>query len=129
SLPPCGSSVSLHDALPILYRGTTFAAGEIGYMVTDKHAAEKKYNTAFSGYGFLDSHVGGPSITERMLNVLDADRQSEEEWTAKKVFELALAGDEISLEVVNDALSHLEFALENVIAIINPQCDVIGGGI
>lgn len=112
-----------------LYRGTTFAAGEIGYMVTDKHAAEKKYNTAFSGYGFLDSHVGGPSITERMLNVLDVDRQSEEEWTAKKVFELALAGDEISLEVVNDALSHLAFALVNVIAIINPQCVVIGGGI
>src|SRR5699024_1632671 len=112
-----------------LYRGTTFAAGEIGYMVTDKHAAEKKYNTAFSGYGFLDSHVGGPSITERMLNILDADRQSEEEWTAKKVFELALAGDEISLEVVNDALSHLAFALVNVIAIIHPQCVVIGGGI
>lgn len=112
-----------------LYRGATFAAGEIGYMVTDKHAAEKKYNTAVSGYGFLDSHVGGPSITERMLGALNTDEQAEEEWTAKKVFELALDGDKTSLKVVNDALSHLAFALVNVIAIINPECVVIGGGI
>ncbi|MFK4996904.1 ROK family protein [Bacillus sp. N9] len=35
-----------------LYRGSTFAAGEIGYLVTDKNAAEGEYESIFSGYGF-----------------------------------------------------------------------------
>lgn len=112
-----------------LYRGATFAAGEIGYMVTDKHAAEKSYHTAFSGYGFLDSHVGGPSITERMLETLGEESRNKEEYSAKKVFEMALNGDDTSLKVVNDVLSHIAFSLINVITIINPECVVLGGGI
>lgn len=112
-----------------LYRGATFAAGEIGYMVTDKHAAEKNYHTAFSGYGFLDSHVGGPSITERMLETIDEEERNDEEFSAKKIFQLALGGDASSQKVVDDALSHLAFGLINVITIINPECVVLGGGI
>src|SRR5699024_12026754 len=82
-----------------------------------------------SDLGFLDSHVGGPSITSRMLKEVGEEAYAGGDWTAKKIFGLALAGDETALKVVNDALSHLAFALINVIAIINPQCVVLGGGI
>ena len=112
-----------------LYRGSSFAAGEIGYMVTDKNIAEEEYDSAFSGYGFLDSHVGGPSITDRMLKRLDDNNNTAEDWSAKKIFQLAKDGDAMALEVVNDALSHLAFALINVISIVNPECVVLGGGI
>lgn len=112
-----------------LYRGSSFAAGEIGYIVTDKNAAEEAYDSIFSGYGFLDSHVGGPSITKRMLNYLDDESIDPEEWSAKKIFLLAKDGDETALSVVNDALSHLAFALINVITIVNPECVILGGGI
>ncbi|MBS4208005.1 ROK family protein [Bacillus sp. FJAT-50079] len=112
-----------------LYRGSSFAAGEIGYVITDKNAAEKAYKSVFSGYGFLDSHVGGPSITERMLNRLGDHELDEKNWTAEAIFQLAKNGDKLALEVVNDALSHLAFALINVIAIVNPECVVLGGGI
>ncbi len=112
-----------------LYRGSSFAAGEIGYMVTDKHAAEEAYDSIFSGYGFLDSHVGGPSITKRMLKHLGRSDEESADWPAKRIFELAIAGDKNALTIVEDALSHLAFALVNVISIVNPECVIIGGGI
>ena len=112
-----------------LYRGSSFAAGEIGYMVTDKHAAEEAYDSIFSGYGFLDSHVGGPSITKRMLKHLGRSDEESADWPAKRIFELAIAGDKNALTIVDDAFSHLAFALVNVISIVNPECVIIGGGI
>lgn len=112
-----------------LYRGASYAAGEIGYMVTDKDASEKKYDSTFAGYGFLDSHVGGPSITKRMLQYLGASDKEAENWSAEKIFQMAIDGDETTLKVINDFLSHLAYALVNVITIINPQQVVLGGGI
>lgn len=112
-----------------LYRGSSFAAGEIGYMVTDKHAAEEAYDSIFSGYGFLDSHVGGPSITKRMLKHLGMSDEESVDWPAKRIFELAIAGDKSALTIVDDAFSHLAFALVNVVSIVNPECVIIGGGI
>ncbi|WP_087974195.1 ROK family transcriptional regulator [Oceanobacillus rekensis] len=112
-----------------LYRGASYAAGEIGYMVTDKDAAHKEYDQTFAGYGFLDSHVGGPSITKRMLHYLGESDKASENWSAQKIFQLAIDGDEMALKVIHDFLSHLSYALINVISIINPQQVVLGGGI
>ena len=89
-----------------LYRGSSFAAGEIGYMVTDKHAAEEAYDSIFSGYGFLDSHVGGPSIT-RMMKFLEGSEEDSADWPAKRIFELAIEDDEDALTIVDDVFSHL----------------------
>lgn len=109
-----------------LYRGSSFAAGEIGYLITDKNAAEESYDPIFTGYGFLDSHVGGASIANRMLTY---QQDGSDEWTAERVFKMALNGDKTALDVVNDAFSHLAFALINIITIVNPECVVLGGGI
>lgn len=112
-----------------LYRGSSYSAGEIGYMVTDKDTAERKYEHTFTGYGFLDNHVGGPSISRRMLSNLEGKNGVNEVLSAKKVFQMAMDEDEIALEVINETLSHLAFALVNVISIINPERIVLGGGI
>ncbi len=112
-----------------LYRGSSYAAGEIGYMITDKETAEKSYDQTFTGYGFLDSHVGGPSITKRMLNHLGESNNNTTDFSAKRIFQMANEGDEDALEIINESLSHLAFALINVISIINPGLIVLGGGI
>lgn len=112
-----------------LYRGSSFAAGEIGYMITDKNMAEKTYDSIFSGYGFLDNHVGGPSITNRMLKQLGKDTNSAEDWSAKRILMMAKNGDDKALQIVREAFSHLTFALINVIAIVNPECIILGGGL
>lgn len=107
-----------------LYRGSSFAAGEIGYMITDKKRAEA-YDPVFSGYGFLESHVGGPSIVKKMADTQPERRQ----WTAKDTFQAAMQGDELALNAVDEAVSHIAVALVNVIALFNPECVVLGGGI
>ncbi|GGA79331.1 ROK family transcriptional regulator [Ornithinibacillus halotolerans] len=107
-----------------LYRGASFSAGEIGYMVTDRRIAESNYEHTFKGYGFLDSHVGGPAIARKMEKQTLATGHS-----AKEVFEQAIEGNPIALEIVEESLSHLAFSLINVISILNPERIILGGGI
>lgn len=121
-----GCGMIIHNQL---YRGSSFAAGEIGYLVTDKHAAEKSYDSIFSGYGFLDNHIGGPSITKRMLNHLDDQHVNAEDWSAKKIFKMAENGDLLAKKVIDDVISHLAFACINIISMMNPECIILGGGI
>lgn len=112
-----------------LYRGASFAAGEIGYMITEKSVAETTYDSIFSGYGFLDNHVGGPSLTNRMLKIRGEKTDKAGDWSAKKIMMMAKEGDEAALSITRDAFSHLTFALINVIALINPECIILGGGL
>lgn len=118
-----------------LYHGSNYAAGEIGYMVTDKEAAKQRYDPIFSGFGFLDSNVGGPSIVLRMINQIKENKRThvyesgDDEWTAKKIFDLARNGDQLALSIVDEVIEHIGFSIINVICIFNPQCVVLGGGI
>lgn len=118
-----------------LYHGSNYAAGEVGYMITDKQTAKQEYDSAFAGYGFLDSHVGGPSIVLRMMKQLKVPSKTEryeikdKAWTAEKIFELAMSGEPVALSIVNEVIEHIGFAIINVMCIFNPQCVVLGGGI
>jgi glucokinase len=117
-----------------LYRGSAYAAGEIGYMVTDKNEANEEYDHIFQGYGFLDSHVGGPSIVKRMQQKLNEPGNkshplSKLELSAKLIFQYAKENDYLAKKVIDETLDHLAFSLVNVICIFNPQCVILGGGI
>ncbi|WP_404459162.1 ROK family transcriptional regulator [Sutcliffiella horikoshii] len=116
-----------------LYRGSSFAAGEIGYMVTDKNEAKEDYDHIYKGYGFLDSHVGGPSIVKRMekkLSELKFEHPlSKEKLSAKLIFQYAMDNDQTSKEVIDETIDHIAFSLVNVVCIFNPQCVILGGGI
>lgn len=109
-----------------IYRGSSYAAGEVGYIITDRLKAEQGYDRVFSGYGFLESHVGGPAIVKK---ILEKRPNVPYQWTAKKVFQEAINGDPLALGVVNEAISHISYALVNVVALFNPECVVLGGGI
>jgi glucokinase len=117
-----------------LYRGATFAAGEIGYMVTDKNEANEEYDHIFQGYGFLDSHVGGPSIVKRMQRKFNEVGNKDhplnnKKLSAKLIFQYAKENDSAALQVIDETIDHIGFALVNVICIFNPQCVILGGGI
>lgn len=113
-----------------LYRGSSYAAGEIGYMVTDKNRAEQSFEPTISGYGFLESHVGGPAIVQSFKAQLpEHSPLIQNDWTAKQVFRAAREGNPLALNVVDEAISHVAYALVNVISLFNPECVVLGGGI
>ncbi|WP_198520798.1 ROK family transcriptional regulator [Alteribacter populi] len=118
----------------MLYRGSSFAAGEIGYMVTDKNEASEEYDDIFKGYGFLDSHVGGPSIVKRMEKKLAETKTPDPlinsgELSAKVIFDLAKQDHPLASEVIRETVDHIAYSLVNVICIFNPQCVILGGGI
>jgi len=119
-----------------LYRGSNWAAGEIGYTVTDKNAAKAGYNPIFDGFGFLENHAGGPSIARRMRELLSEhpehqllEKVDAANITAKDVFDYAKQQDPLAIQVINDAMDHLGFAIVNVAALFNPEIIILGGGV
>ena len=50
-------------------------------------------------------------------------------FSAEKIFEKAIEGEALAMEIINEALDHLAVSLINVAALLNPECIVLGGGI
>ncbi|MCP3740346.1 ROK family transcriptional regulator [Rossellomorea sp. BNER] len=114
-----------------LYRGITFAAGEIGFMVTDSQTMLET-NDSFKGYGFLDRRVGGQGIVKRVKQM--AEQHPEHPYSisipsVKKIFEDAIKGDEFAFSCVEDVTLQLGIGLSNAISLLNPEVVLIGGGI
>lgn len=107
-----------------LFRGGKFAAGEIGYMITNKDQASQGFESVFEGYGFLENQVGGPSIVKQYQRGTQVKK-----YSAEKIFEKAIEGEALASEIINEALDHLAVSLINVAALLNPECIVLGGGI
>ena len=118
-----------------LYHGAKYAAGEVGYIITDKEKAKQSYPSMFAGYGFLENHVGGPAIVNQFLKILKSENMlalydiSDEEWTAKNVFKLAIEDDPLALRVIDDVIDNVGVAIINIVSILNPEIVVLGGGI
>lgn len=116
-----------------LYRGSSWAAGEIGYFVTDIQQAKQKDDPIYSGYGFLDRHAGGAGIANKASQALKKQSnhplQEKAVLTAKDVFDYAKSDDPIALKIIEEVIDHIGFAIANVISIINPEVIILGGGI
>ncbi|WP_085992993.1 ROK family transcriptional regulator [Oceanobacillus senegalensis] len=105
-----------------LYRGSSYSAGEMGYMVTDREYA-KHYNPIFDGYGFLESVAGGSSIGSQL------SKQLGKKVTAKEAFNLYLKKDKDATEVIDFAIENLSLGIANYISILDPELIILGGGV
>ncbi|MFC3883021.1 ROK family protein [Bacillus songklensis] len=106
-----------------LYHGSSWAAGEIGYMVTDKGDALADHGRVFDGYGYLDSRIGGAGIS------CAYKKRTRLVKSAKEIFLRAQQGEAAALSVVREVVEHIGFAVSNVISLINPETVLLGGGI
>ncbi|SEH43044.1 glucokinase [Halobacillus karajensis] len=105
-----------------LFRGSSYSAGEMGYLVTDARKA-KDYQPTIEGYGFLESIASGTSIGKRLSSL------KSEHVTAKEAFELRRQGDKDAIEIVDSAIEHLGFGIANYISLFDPELVIIGGGV
>lgn len=111
-----------------LYTGTNDLAGEIGHV--------RLANNGPTGYGKAGSFEGfcsGGGIADLARIVAEKKRANgttaewaSEEVNARRVFELAAAGDETAREVVAECARHLGRGLAIIVDILNPECIVIG---
>jgi predicted NBD/HSP70 family sugar kinase len=106
-----------------LHRGSQRAAGEISYLPvgeTDPLAAQPGSRRR----GLLESVASADGMVEAARRLGMPGR-----LTAKSILEAARAGDETALEVVAHEADHLAHALASVIAVLDPELVVLGGGI
>ncbi|MFH5777900.1 ROK family transcriptional regulator [Heyndrickxia oleronia] len=119
-----------------LYRGTTNAAGEMGYMVTNKNDMRQNFHPLFQRYGYLESVAGGKSIGKQLTMKLQKNREhplfkkaTETELSAKDAFFLAKSGDLLAQQVIDEAIEHLGFGIVNAACLLNPEVIILGGGV
>ncbi|WP_244933624.1 ROK family transcriptional regulator [Neobacillus mesonae] len=128
-----GSGIIIHNQL---YRGSSNAAGEMGYMVTDKNDMKNEFKPVFHRYGYLESVAGGKAIGEKLTKLVRQnpghslyEKAKLEELTGEMAFALAKKGDEIALQVINEAIEHIAYGIVNAASLLNPEVIILGGGV
>jgi predicted NBD/HSP70 family sugar kinase len=94
-----------------LYRGSRGAAGEIGFL-------------PLGGEGMLESVLSGPGLVAAAHGYGMKGRP-----TTETIYESARAGEPIALRLVADEAANISRALASVIAILDPELVVLGGGL
>ena len=108
-----------------LYRGSRFAAGEIGQMSIDYQGKVGPYGQL----GCLEAYMGNRQIGELASARLRHHQEPEGGWTPKDVAELATAGDPDAADIWIEIADWLGSGLANIAWLLNPDAFVIGGGV
>ncbi|WP_349729746.1 ROK family transcriptional regulator [Peribacillus frigoritolerans] len=128
-----GSGIILNNQL---YRGASSAAGEMGYMVTDKEDMKREFKPVFHRYGYLESVAGGKSIGSHYTREVLKDpqhslfeRAKSSELSGEDAFLSAKKGDATAIAVINEAIEHLACGIVNAASLLNPEVIILGGGV
>ena len=118
-----------------LYRGSSGAAGEIAYLVTDGGDADQPRDSAvgpfewFAGGDAYRRRGAIAAMSERGALLLSLAGGDPEAVTAQIVFDAAAAGDPAALDVATAVLELLGRGVANIASILNPDLILLGGGI
>jgi glucokinase len=110
-----------------MYRGSGFAAGEIGQMSIHFDGKPGHYGNL----GALEKYTGNQQISEHAVQRyaeagLD---KSIADCTPKNIADAAQAGDDIARQIWNEVADWLGTALSSIAWLLNPDVFVIGGGV
>lgn len=106
-----------------LYRGSRGAAGEIAFLpMGDAGPLAREAETR--RHGMLESVASAHGVvaTAKRLGMTG-------EITAKRVFDHARVGDEIAGQAIAQEAGHVARALAGIVALLDPELIVLGGGI
>jgi predicted NBD/HSP70 family sugar kinase len=106
-----------------LYRGARGAAGEIAFLPMGE-GDPLAHAPATRRHGMLESVASAPGV------VATAQRLGMDgRLTAKRVFDEARSGDPVAERAVAHEVDHVARALAGVVALLDPELIVLGGGI
>lgn len=108
-----------------LYRGSSFAAGEIGQMSIDYEGSPGPFGLP----GILEGFIGNRQISEMAASRLQHQPVCDGGWSPRRVAELAAEGDPEALQLWLDIAGYLGSLLSSIAWLINPDAFVIGGGV
>ncbi len=111
--------------------GSFGAAGEIGHMQV---CFQEEEVCGCGKRGCLEQYAGARGMTRvAKKKLLESGRSSSlqkmENFSAKEICDAAKAGDDLALEVIEEACDKLGRALSYISAVTDPELYVIGGGV
>lgn len=116
-----------------LYRGTTFAAGEIGHVRLTRtgpigfHKAGSAEGWASGGGMALAAKDAIRKALSRGESTLLATPNGAASLSARDIWNAAQSGDAVALRIVRSTGKRLGEALAILIDLFNPECIVVGG--
>ena len=119
-----GAGIVLHGKL---FQGMGWSAGEIGYLLVPGISVA----SADSGEpGGLESVIGGEGIKAQWRGLWSEVRtQLPQDLVATEIFDHALAGDALALQVLHHSAQTLAYAIYNVAVVLNCPLFVLGGSV
>jgi glucokinase len=110
-----------------MFRGSGFAAGEIGQMSIHFDGKSGHYGNL----GALEKYTGNQQIAEHAVQrYAEAGIEKEiADCTPKKIAEAARAGDDIARQIWGEVADWLGTAISSIAWLLNPDAFVIGGGV
>ena len=115
-----------------ILRGARDIAGAIGWMALDRPFLAEYRNS-----GAFESRASGRGIAEQAKKACMKNKQhqgtlsnmSVGSITAQDVFDAFEQGDEVAIEVINQAIALWGMAIANLVSLFNPQKIILGGGV
>ena len=110
-----------------LYRGSCWAAGEIGYMLVPGTREEPGQS---GDPGALESVLGGEGIKAQWQKLWSADKTAlPRDLTATQIFDRAPGGDALARAILRQSANLLAYAIYNISGVLNCPLFVLGGGV
>lgn len=111
--------------------GSGGAGGEIGHLPVGINEEE---TCGCGKKGCLEQYASATGIVRLAkkalkLSTKDSGLRNIDKFSARDVFDLAKKGDDLAMEVVDEACRYLGIALANVAQVVDPEAFVIGGGV
>lgn len=109
-----------------LYRGSTYAAGEIGQMSIDLHGVPGPYGNS----GALERYIGNRQIQElAAATYTGKGEEVPEDHTPEGIARLARSGDSTAKAIWVQVADCLGACLMSTVYLLNPDAIVVGGGV
>jgi glucokinase len=102
-----------------LYRGSTYAAGEIGHMPVN----EKGPDCNCSGFACLEAYIGNKRLLQQ------AKAAFRREISLEELSGLAVKKNKKAVLIWERMGERLGLVLSGIVNLLNPDCIVIGGGV
>ncbi|MFN3661012.1 MAG: ROK family protein, partial [Brevinematales bacterium] len=112
-----------------VYGGVANFAGEVGHMkiVPEGRACGCGLNGCWEAYG------SATAMIKRAKGLVSMGKKTAlaryEDITAKVIFDEAKGGDDLALEVVEEACHYLGIGIANLMHLFNPEAIIVGGGV
>lgn len=112
-----------------IYRGSTSNALEVGHTTINVSGRR----CGCGNTGCVESLSSGTAIMKNAQDALNSrvntSLRKYDQVTSKEVFIEASKGDEVSMDILKNALSYLGIAIANYANMLDPDIIVIGGGV